>query len=147
MGSLSAWDIILSRYPALQDQVAPLEREALELLSPQQLRAFAEGAPAIEITMMNGESLDTFLVRKGATNFRIPWYSIDGGGGRMTGGGFSLVNTFGQPDSDRASGGNFSLLGGFLSIEPESDDGLDAIFRDGFEAGSTVSWSLAVGEI
>jgi hypothetical protein len=44
----------------------------------------------------------------------IPWFTIDGGGGTSTGGGFTLSGTIGQPDAGvTMTGGGFSLVGGF----------------------------------
>ena len=43
----------------------------------------------------------------------ITWYTIDGGGGTSTGGGFTLSGTIGQPDAGTLSGGAFTLKGGF----------------------------------
>ena len=43
----------------------------------------------------------------------IDWYSIDGGGGNGSGGGFSLAATIGQADAGRITGGTFTLDGGF----------------------------------
>ena len=46
--------------------------------------------------------------------FDLSWLTIDGGGSTpSTGGAFSLNGTAGQPDAGQASGGAFSLLGGF----------------------------------
>jgi hypothetical protein len=45
--------------------------------------------------------------------YELSWYTIDGGGGRSTGGSFVLTGTIGQPDAAYSSGGNFELLGGF----------------------------------
>ncbi len=47
--------------------------------------------------------------------FAINWYSIDGGGGTSSGGGFTLTGVIGQPDAGPTmSGGQFQLSGGFL---------------------------------
>jgi hypothetical protein len=48
-----------------------------------------------------------------AQNYKIDWYTIDGGGGTSSGGSFSLSGTIGQPDAGKLSGGNFVLDGGF----------------------------------
>src|SRR3989442_14917997 len=48
-----------------------------------------------------------------AQDFKIDWYTIDGGGGTSTGGVYSLSGTIGQPDAGKLSGGNFVLDGGF----------------------------------
>lgn len=63
--------------------------------------------------------------------FNVPWYTLDGGGGKSSGtanGGtvFTLSGTVGQFDAtaSQASGGIFSLNGGFWAqvlAEPELD--------------------------
>lgn len=45
--------------------------------------------------------------------YEISWYTIDGGGGRSTGGDFTLTGTVSQPDAAYSRGGNYELLGGF----------------------------------
>ena len=45
--------------------------------------------------------------------YEISWYTIDGGGGRSSGGDFTLTGTIGQPDAAYSAGGNYELLGGF----------------------------------
>lgn len=45
--------------------------------------------------------------------YELSWYTIDGGGGRSTGGPYSLTGTIGQPDAAYSRGGNYELLGGF----------------------------------
>ncbi len=49
----------------------------------------------------------------GAGGPSITWYTIDGGGGTSSGGGFTLSGTIGQPDAGTLSGGTFTLKGGF----------------------------------
>jgi len=52
-----------------------------------------------------------------AQSYSIDWFTIDGGGGTSTGGVFALSGTIGQPDAGGPmSGGNFSLTGGFWSL-------------------------------
>ena len=49
-----------------------------------------------------------------AEDYAIVWSTIDGGGGRSSGGPYTLVGTIGQPDAAWSSGGgNYELLGGF----------------------------------
>lgn len=52
-----------------------------------------------------------------AADTEISWYTIDGGGGTSTGGGFELSGTIGQPDAGSPTlamtGGEFELVGGF----------------------------------
>ncbi len=46
--------------------------------------------------------------------YDLTWNSIDGGGATFsTGGGYSLGGTIGQTDAGAASGGVYSLSGGF----------------------------------
>ncbi len=48
-----------------------------------------------------------------AAVFEISWFTVDGGGGTSTGGGFVLSGTAGQPDAGDLAGGGFTLRGGF----------------------------------
>jgi hypothetical protein len=45
--------------------------------------------------------------------YELSWYTIDGGGGRSSGGDFSITGTIAQPDAAWSSGGYYELLGGF----------------------------------
>ena len=46
--------------------------------------------------------------------FDLSWYTIDGGGGRSSGGTFTIDATIGQPDAGNTmSGGTFVMTGGF----------------------------------
>ncbi len=51
-------------------------------------------------------------------DYSISWHTIDGGGGRSSGGDYVLTATIGQPDAAAMSGGNYELLGGFLPGGP-----------------------------
>lgn len=46
-------------------------------------------------------------------DYEISWHTIDGGGGRSSGGDYALVGTIGQPDTGEMSGGGYTLSGGF----------------------------------
>jgi hypothetical protein len=46
-------------------------------------------------------------------DYEISWSTIDGGGGRSSGGSYVLSGTIGQPDAGVMSGGSYELLGGF----------------------------------
>ncbi|MEM7117702.1 MAG: hypothetical protein AAF614_35040 [Chloroflexota bacterium] len=46
-------------------------------------------------------------------SFDLSWSTIDGGGGSITGGNFTLNGTIGQVDAAVLSGGNFDVNGGF----------------------------------
>ncbi len=50
--------------------------------------------------------------------YELSWYTIDGGGGRSSGGQYELLGTIGQPDAAWSSGGDYELLGGFLPGGP-----------------------------
>jgi hypothetical protein len=54
-----------------------------------------------------------------AQSFAIPWWTVDGGGGTSTGGGYTLSGTIGQPDAGMMTGGGYSLIGGFWSFEAQ----------------------------
>ena len=53
------------------------------------------------------------IVAAGYADYSITWSTIDGGGGRSTGGSFVLTGTIGQPDAAYSAGGDYELLGGF----------------------------------
>lgn len=48
-----------------------------------------------------------------AQTYNIDWYTIDGGGGTSSGGGYTLSGTIGQPDAGLLAGGRYTLSGGF----------------------------------
>ena len=45
--------------------------------------------------------------------FDITWYTIDGGGGTVSAGSYTLSGTIGQPDAGTLSAGGYTLKGGF----------------------------------
>ena len=51
-------------------------------------------------------------------DYEIRWSTIDGGGGRSSGGDYAVVGTIGQPDAGKMSGGDSSLSGGFWPRGP-----------------------------
>jgi hypothetical protein len=53
------------------------------------------------------------IVSSSLGQYELSWYTIDGGGGRSSGGDFTLTGTIGQPDAAYSSGDNYELLGGF----------------------------------
>jgi len=56
------------------------------------------------------------IVSAAGGQYEINWSTIDGGGGRSSGGGFTLTGTIGQPDAAYSAGGDYELLGGFWFI-------------------------------
>ena len=57
--------------------------------------------------------LPILAVSSAVGEYELSWYTIDGGGGRSSGGPYELVGTIGQPDAAYSSGGNYEMLGGF----------------------------------
>lgn len=66
--------------------------------------------------------------------FTLGDYSIDNGGGRTSGGVFSIDGTIGQPDANAvpSSGGAFEVSGGFPPAPGAPPPG-DALFANSFE--------------
>ncbi len=49
-----------------------------------------------------------------AAQYSVNWYTIDGGGGTSTGGGYTISGTIGQPDAGPAmTGSTYTVTGGF----------------------------------
>ena len=84
---------------------------------------------------MNGKKLFVFislillglLVLAGAravgaapSAFDLSWWTVDGGGGSLAGGSYSLSGTIGQPDAGALAGGAYTLSGGFWSALPSA---------------------------
>jgi hypothetical protein len=51
-----------------------------------------------------------------AQDFRLDWYTTDGGGTTGTGGVFTVSGTIGQPDAGTLSSGQFTVYGGFWGL-------------------------------
>lgn len=56
------------------------------------------------------------VVQVPAQNFSLTWFTLDGGGGSSAGGSYAVHGTIGQPDAGSASGGSFTVLGGFWGV-------------------------------
>lgn len=77
-----------------------------------------------------------FLLAAGAPvvadggDFVIEDYTIDGGGGRMSGESFTVEGTLGQPEAHpaEARGGSYSVAGGYWATTQAT-----YLFSDGFE--------------
>jgi hypothetical protein len=72
----------------------------------------------------------------GAVPSTLPRFTIDAGGGRSAGGGFTITGTIGQSDAEPlqpARGGAFTLVSGFWGVAASLPAPGGAIFRDGFE--------------
>jgi hypothetical protein len=70
----------------------------------------------------------------------MDWWSVDTGGGRASGGTWSVVSAIGQFDAGGLSGGSLDLEGGFLIAD---EPGEPPLFADGFESGDLGAWSSA----
>ena len=57
--------------------------------------------------------------------YDLPWWTMDGGGGTSSGGGYSVSGTVGQadPGSQPLSGGSYTVQGGFWSGAGEASSG------------------------
>ena len=53
------------------------------------------------------------LVAQGGGPYSLAWWTVGGGGDRSSGGPFVVDGTIGQPVAGSASGGAYSVLGGF----------------------------------
>jgi hypothetical protein len=62
--------------------------------------------------------------------YAVDWWTTAWGGEILSGGGYTLSGTGGQPDAGTISGGNFTLTGGFLAVETPSFLYLPLIIRD-----------------
>ncbi len=58
-------------------------------------------------------SILIIFISSGFCDYKIVWSTIDGGGGRSSGGPYVLTGTIGQTDAANSSSGNFQVLGGF----------------------------------
>jgi hypothetical protein len=45
--------------------------------------------------------------------YDLNWNTIDGGGGKSSGGSYVLTGTIGQPDAEYSAGGPYEVFGGF----------------------------------
>ena len=75
------------------------------------IKAVARSMVGIILLMM-------FLSSTVSGEYELNWYTIDGGGGRSSGGQYELLGSIGQPDAAWSRGGDYELLGGFLSGGP-----------------------------
>jgi hypothetical protein len=51
-----------------------------------------------------------------AQDFTLDWFTMDGGGGKSTGGVYAVTGTIGQPDAGTVAGGDYTLAGGFWGL-------------------------------
>jgi hypothetical protein len=67
----------------------------------------------------------TITVVTAQGGFHVLWWTVDGGGGTVSGGPFTLRGTLGQPDAGILHGDRFTLRGGFWSsLVPPSTEAI-----------------------
>jgi len=67
------------------------------------------------VLAQNGDEVSGALI----SGFDLSWWTVDGGGGPVSGGGYTLVCTAGQPDAGSSlAGGGYTLTGGFWAGQP-----------------------------
>jgi hypothetical protein len=72
------------------------------------------------------------MAAAGAQSLDVTRHAVASGGGRSSGGSFSVNGTVGQADaSPRLDGGAFELRGGYWSSAAQTSG--DTLFRDSFE--------------
>ncbi len=47
------------------------------------------------------------------TGYSLTWWTVDGGGGDISGTGYTLSSTIGQPDAGTLTGSGYILTGGY----------------------------------
>lgn len=139
----TAWEALVKEWPAQLEGLSRVEREALKLMDIGEAYRLLDGAPVAEVSLLTGESLASFLERKGQASFDLSWYSIDAGAARLAGEGFVLTGTIGQTEAGLLTGGEFVMRGGFTVVSEAEVSG--AIFTDGFESGDVTKWSNSTG--
>jgi hypothetical protein len=80
-----------------------------------------------------------------AQQYSIDWYKVSGGGGTSSGGVYSVSGTIGQPDASGAmSSGNYSLTGGFWSLNAVQTPGAPVLTITYSGNQAIVSWPSSV---
>jgi len=88
-----------------------VKRQNKEIAMKKTIKSVAWSAIGIILLTMS-------LSSTASAEYELSWYTIDGGGGRSSGGPYELLGTIAQPDAAYSAGGNYELLGGFLSGGP-----------------------------
>jgi hypothetical protein len=57
--------------------------------------------------------LASAAVAQSGSGYDLSWWTVDGGGGTLAGGDYTLGGTAGQPDAAMWTGGDYALAGGF----------------------------------
>ncbi|MCP4426790.1 MAG: DUF11 domain-containing protein [Chloroflexi bacterium] len=91
-----------------------------------------------------------FVSRQGFTQeplFDLPWFTMDGSGGRSAGGNLEIMGTAGQPDAGVMAGDNLSVSGGYwyrsVTTALAADLSIMQAVSPGIaEPGDTVTYTL-----
>jgi hypothetical protein len=68
---------------------------------------------------------------KAAQSYELSWWTVDGGGSTsVSSEGYTLSGTIGQPDAGAASGGSYTLTGGFWAWRGEYTVFLPLVLKD-----------------
>ena len=67
----------------------------------------------VSVMLFSVAVLSSLASAQTGDGYDLTWSTIDGGGGRSTGGTFTLEGTIGQPDAGLMTGGDYTLAGGF----------------------------------
>lgn len=140
-GDASALEAGTRDGPGASEGIASLELEILQVLLPEQVEAYRNGAPLSEITLTTGETLEEFLATPAQEpGYELTWTTLSSGGGASEGGAggcgvFELYGISGQPVTGESTDGSYEMTAGSLTRS-------DLIFADGFESGTTSCWSL-----
>jgi hypothetical protein len=80
-----------------------------------------------------------------AQSYSIDWYKVAGGGGTSTSSLYSVSGTIGQPDAgSAASGGNYSVTGGFWSLYAVQTPGAPTLYITRSPGQAVVFWDPSV---
>lgn len=69
---------------------------------------------SVVLSLAVGLALVGVVLGQSGSGYDLSWWTVDGGGDKVTGGGYTLVGTAGQPEAGQAlTGGGYTLIGGF----------------------------------
>jgi hypothetical protein len=92
-------------------------------------------APAFAPSTVRAEGEHGTPHATGGASYAVARWTIDGGGGRSSGGTYMVSGTIAQPDADPlqpSTGGSYAITGGFWPGMVQGAAGTD-LFADGFE--------------
>jgi hypothetical protein len=75
-------------------------------------------AAVLAVTVILSAVITSGLHAQSGGGYDLSWSTIDGGGGKSSGPGYTLVGTIGQADTRVTAGGSYRLSGGFWPGAP-----------------------------